>query len=229
MDNEQLRQSLDSSTAKLNKMVKSIKVPLAELDRRKTLQQIRGSYKYIWVCVVWALITWWGLGNRENVNPPMPAEEVLWICGCWWAGCLLVCRFHREIAEWSENQWPSRNYTGPSEPHGTFMDSYWKSYHESGLGGGQKQEEQKYTPTPQASRVETRNNNNSVQSTGIALAVQRGSTVFVYNDKNSILFSIGAGQGLVGYTNRSVNIQRGDMIFTYNEKGSQIAGTRGSY
>jgi len=196
---------------------------------RTILRNIRGCWKYVWVCVVWALITWWGLGNRENVVPPMPAEEVLWICGFWWAGCLVLCRFHKELGEWVEIHWPASNYTGPSEHHGTFMDSYWKSYRESGLGGNGKQAEQRDAPIPQPSRVETRSNNNNVQSTGIALAVQRGSMVYAYNDKSSIIFTIGAGDGLVGYTNRSVNIRRGNMVYTYNEKGSQTGMTSTSY
>ncbi len=60
----------------------------------------------------------------------------------------------------------------------------------------------------------------------IGNAVQRGSTVFVYNEKNHQIFTQHAGSGpkdgLKGYTNSTVNIQRGSTVFTYNEKGHQI-------
>jgi hypothetical protein len=59
----------------------------------------------------------------------------------------------------------------------------------------------------------------------IANAIQRGSTVYVYNEKNQQICSISAGSGpkdgLKGYTGGSVNIQRGSIIYTYNEKGQQ--------
>jgi len=57
----------------------------------------------------------------------------------------------------------------------------------------------------------------------IANAVQRGSFVYVYNEKGHTMFTQGAGSGpndgLKGYTSSSVNIQRGAFIYTYNEKG----------
>jgi len=63
----------------------------------------------------------------------------------------------------------------------------------------------------------------------IANAVQRGSTVYVYNEKNQLMFSQSAGSGpkdgLKGYTGGSVNIQRGSTIYSYNEKG-QLIGTQ---
>ncbi len=59
----------------------------------------------------------------------------------------------------------------------------------------------------------------------IANAVQRGSTVYVYNEKNQQIFTQSAGSGkddgLKGYTGSSVNIRRGSTIYTYNEKGQQ--------
>ena len=64
---------------------------------------------------------------------------------------------------------------------------------------------------------------------GIANAVQRGSTVYVYNEKNQQIFTQPAGSGpndgLKGYTGSSVNIQRGSTIYTYNEKGQQTGTT----
>lgn len=62
----------------------------------------------------------------------------------------------------------------------------------------------------------------------IANAVQRGSTVYVYNERNQLTFTQSAGSGrndgLKGYTGGSVNIQRGSTVYTYNEKG-QLTGT----
>jgi len=59
----------------------------------------------------------------------------------------------------------------------------------------------------------------------IANAVQRGSWVHVYNEKNQEIFvkhaGNSAGDGLKGYTGQSVNIQSAGWIYTYNEKGSQ--------
>ena len=63
----------------------------------------------------------------------------------------------------------------------------------------------------------------------IANAVQRGSLVYVYNEKNQQIFSKSAGSGpkdgLKGYTSGSVNIQVGSLIYTYNEKGQQVGST----
>ena len=60
----------------------------------------------------------------------------------------------------------------------------------------------------------------------IANAVQRGSIVYVYNEKNQQIFMQPAGSGpndgLKDYTSSTVNIQRGSIIYTYNEKGQQI-------
>jgi hypothetical protein len=61
----------------------------------------------------------------------------------------------------------------------------------------------------------------------IANAIQRGSTVYVYNEKNQQIFVTSAGyesgDGLKGYTGASVNIQRGSTIYTYDEKGRQTS------
>ena len=63
----------------------------------------------------------------------------------------------------------------------------------------------------------------------IGNAVQRGTTVFVYDEKGRQLFTQSAGvgkdDGLKGYTGSTVNIRRGGTIFTYNEKGRQVATT----
>ena len=63
----------------------------------------------------------------------------------------------------------------------------------------------------------------------IANAVQRGSTVYVYNEKNQQLCTLSAGSGpndgLKGYTGSSINIKQGSIIYTYNEKGQQTGTT----
>lgn len=63
----------------------------------------------------------------------------------------------------------------------------------------------------------------------IGNAVQRGNTVYVYDEKNRQLFSKSAGVskdgGLKGYTNSTVNISNGTTIYTYDEKGRQISST----
>jgi len=59
----------------------------------------------------------------------------------------------------------------------------------------------------------------------IANAIQRGPTVYVYNEKNQQILMIPCGyapNGLRGYTGSNVNIQRGNMIYTFNHKGQQI-------
>jgi hypothetical protein len=64
----------------------------------------------------------------------------------------------------------------------------------------------------------------------IGNAVQRGGFVYVYNEKNQVIFTQSAGRGpkdgLKGYTSSTVNIQRGGFIYTFNEKGQQIGTTQ---
>ncbi len=63
----------------------------------------------------------------------------------------------------------------------------------------------------------------------IGNAVQRGSVVYVYDEKNRQIFTVSAGnssdRGLVGYTSGTVNVQRGRVIYTYNDKGRQVGTT----
>jgi hypothetical protein len=75
---------------------------------------------------------------------------------------------------------------------------------------------------------------NPIRSTGedqmaIGNAVQRGSFVYVYDEKGRQLRALSAGSmpgdGLKGYTSSTVNIRRGSFIYTYDEKGRQIATT----
>jgi len=63
----------------------------------------------------------------------------------------------------------------------------------------------------------------------IGNAVQRGSFVYIYDEKGRQIGSASAGSGkddgLKGYTSTTVNIRRGSFIYTYNEKGQQISST----
>lgn len=63
----------------------------------------------------------------------------------------------------------------------------------------------------------------------IGNAVERGSSVYVYDEKNHLISTHSSGSGprdgLKGYTNTTVNIQRGSTIYTYGERG-QLLGTR---
>ena len=58
----------------------------------------------------------------------------------------------------------------------------------------------------------------------IANAVQRGSLIYVYNEKGSLIFTLPSGSGpkdgLKGYTSGGVNVQRGNLIYMYNDRGS---------
>ena len=57
----------------------------------------------------------------------------------------------------------------------------------------------------------------------IASAVQRGSYVYVYNERGGQLCALPCGNdgSLQGYTASTVSIKRGNYIYIYDEKGSQ--------
>jgi hypothetical protein len=61
----------------------------------------------------------------------------------------------------------------------------------------------------------------------IASAVQRGSFVYIYNEKGSQIGTIPGGSGpkdgLVGYTGSTVSVRRGSFVYIYNANGSQIS------
>lgn len=59
--------------------------------------------------------------------------------------------------------------------------------------------------------------------TQIALAKQvNSSTVYVYNDKGSVIFT--KGGTLVGFTSNTVSIKvtNGTTVYVYNERGSVL-------
>lgn len=63
----------------------------------------------------------------------------------------------------------------------------------------------------------------------IGNAVQRGSLVYVYDEKGRQIAAISAGSGpndgLTGYTSSTVNVRRGSLIYSYDAHGRQIATT----
>ena len=58
----------------------------------------------------------------------------------------------------------------------------------------------------------------------ISSVVQRGSTAYVYNEKNqtSCTISIGSGK-LCGFSSSFVCIQRGSLLYVYDEKGRSLS------
>ena len=62
----------------------------------------------------------------------------------------------------------------------------------------------------------------------IGNAAQKGSFVYVYDEKGRQIAAVGAGNvgkgdGLTGYTSSTVNVKKGAFIYTYNEKGHQVS------
>ena len=58
----------------------------------------------------------------------------------------------------------------------------------------------------------------------ISTVVQRGSSAYVYNEKNqtSCTISIGSGK-LCGFSSAFVCIQRGSTLYVYDEKGRTLS------
>lgn len=60
----------------------------------------------------------------------------------------------------------------------------------------------------------------------IATAVQRGSSIYVYDEKGSLMFQRPSGSGpkdgLQGYTSSTVSIRTGSSIYVYDDKGSYL-------
>ncbi len=60
----------------------------------------------------------------------------------------------------------------------------------------------------------------------ISNAVQKGSYVYVYDERGRNLFEKPAGSGpkdgLVGFTGTSISIRRGSKIYTYDVRGRNL-------
>ena len=59
----------------------------------------------------------------------------------------------------------------------------------------------------------------------ISSVVQRGSTAFVYNEKNQTSCTISVGSGEFHSCAGTINIKRGSTLYMYDEKG-RSKGTR---
>lgn len=63
----------------------------------------------------------------------------------------------------------------------------------------------------------------------IGSAVQRGSFVYVYDEKGRQMTTVPSGNGpedgLKGYTGATVSVRRGAFVYTYDEKGRQVSAT----
>ena len=55
----------------------------------------------------------------------------------------------------------------------------------------------------------------------VVTAIQKGNSVYVYGEKNRLLFT--KNGDLHGYTGSSVSLKRGGTVYIYNERGSLIA------
>ena len=63
----------------------------------------------------------------------------------------------------------------------------------------------------------------------IGNAVQRGSTIYIYDEKGYQTGTVSAGSGphdrMHGYTGGSVSVRRGSTIYIYDERGRQTGST----
>jgi len=55
----------------------------------------------------------------------------------------------------------------------------------------------------------------------IGNAVQKGNTVYIYDEKGRELAVLSAHDGLQGFTSGSVSIRNGSTIYIHDEKGRQ--------
>lgn len=62
---------------------------------------------------------------------------------------------------------------------------------------------------------------------GIGNAVERGSLVYIYDEKGRQTATVskgsGVNDGLKGYTSSTVNVRRGSMIYSFDAKGHQLS------
>ena len=63
----------------------------------------------------------------------------------------------------------------------------------------------------------------------IGSTIQSGTTVYVYDERGSTLALIPVspdpGDGLKGYTSKTVTVQQGKSLYTYDERGNPLAIT----
>jgi hypothetical protein len=57
----------------------------------------------------------------------------------------------------------------------------------------------------------------------IGTAVQRGATIFVYDERGRHLSNIQARDGLQSYTGNTVSVRSGSMIFVFDGRGHHLS------
>jgi gamma-glutamylcyclotransferase (GGCT)/AIG2-like uncharacterized protein YtfP len=62
------------------------------------------------------------------------------------------------------------------------------------------------------------------KSMAIANAVQKGSWIYVYDEKGRKLTTI-SGDVLHGFTSSTVSVKKGSWIYVYDEKGHKLSTT----
>lgn len=55
----------------------------------------------------------------------------------------------------------------------------------------------------------------------IVTAIQKGNSVYVYGERNKLLFTQ-SGE-LHGYMGSSVSVKKGNTVYTYNDRGSLVS------
>ena len=55
----------------------------------------------------------------------------------------------------------------------------------------------------------------------IVTAIQKGNSVYVYGERNRLLFT--KSGDLHGYTGSSVSVKKGNTVYTYNDRGSLVS------
>jgi hypothetical protein len=57
----------------------------------------------------------------------------------------------------------------------------------------------------------------------VATAVERGAYINVYDERGSLICSVPAHNGLVGYTSSTVSVRQGAYVLVFNDRGQQIS------
>lgn len=99
--------------------------------------------------------------------------------------------------------------------------------HFKGSGSGTSQR----TITHQNSKIEStikQSSSKKEEQVAIGNAIQRGSAIYIYDEKGRTLGTIPAGDGLQGFTSSIVNVKRGSLIYSYDKKGRVVGSTTAS-
>ncbi len=55
----------------------------------------------------------------------------------------------------------------------------------------------------------------------ISTALQKGSSVYVYNERNGVAFTTTGT--LMGFTGSTVSVKKGNSLYVYNERGGVVS------